>query len=511
MRLANAVLVDRTGPTSIKAYEHYCLEAPAFLRAEPCFLFEKVTFSVRMRKEGHLHETTRELSRDTIAVFEHLFVEPAHRVDIECAMDGKTVLCFSMTLNCSASLISVSSFTEQAETMFAGTRHWVQSLPFDRMLTETRSQIDERGAKLVFVTGSVGKTTTKELIGSVLSRHMPTAISTDSWNFPHEICSQIVNNADWASVFVMEAALGRHLTAMGKLLAPDILVITHIGHAHTSFSGDLTQLARQKLALAACMRKGGKIIFDGEQDFVKRIIFDEVTPVKNGDVDLISILSSKSRRSGIRAFRDSDAFYVEDESSRVTARIMKGAGEIPPISVGCAYAVWRELGGTETSEFVSAVSSFPGVPGRLEKVQVGRVRVINDAYNANPASMARFVSALVSERSAGNRVFAVMGEMLDLGELSEEMHAIAVENALKSSDALLLCGKAYAKWQSGQPKGVYYLEAPSPSDILERLMAEVGRFDVFAFKGSLATGIFGAARTFQRFLSRHFADQDAPQ
>ncbi|WP_426409238.1 Mur ligase family protein [Bradyrhizobium ganzhouense] len=502
MNIANIILLDSEGVRVVRAGDIYTVRGALCVRIEPAFVFQEGTLSISVSSpnEEKICSVVHKVSRDTIAVFEAI---PATRLGlhtVEICLNEKSIVNFSINIGKEATKIVSAAFRERNQSSFYRNRYRLQAIPFESMFRETHEVVRRKGASLIFVTGSVGKTTTKELLSWLLKPLRDLIHSTDSWNFPHEICSQIHNNSSWCSLFVMEAALGAHLGLMGKLLPPDVLVFTSVGKVHTSFSQDLQQIADQKAMLATHMSDGSTIVANFDNEFIRRAV-EKQKVVSERRVNVLRTSTNESSDADIIAMESDGKIVVVDKPRAIRIEcILKSDVLIPPNVIGCAYGAWRVMAGDEcpANEFADRLAEFPGAPGRLERIELANVTVVNDAYNSNPLSMRRFISHLALERSIGRRVLAVVGEMRDLGPLTHNEHAAIVAEVCNAADKVIFVGDLFKTVDLSST--VEWLSLDDLGVLDDKLSALVGEYDVFGFKGSYATGLFHLANG---FIAKH--------
>ncbi len=498
MNLANIILIDSKGIRLVRAGETYSVQGPSCVRIEPSFVFHELilAISVSGSNQQESSKTVRRVSRDTIAVFEAIPAAQLGAHTVEISLNDKSLVRFGIVIDRVATTIVTAAFREQNQSAFYRNRYRVQAVPFESMFRETHEAIRRTAASLVLVTGSVGKTTTKELLSWLLRSNRDLIHSTDSWNFPHEICSQIHNNRSWCGLFVMEAALGAHMGLMGKLLPPDVLVFTSVGKVHTSFSQDLQAIADQKAALAVNMPDGSTIVANYDNEFV-RCAVERLKAVGERRVHVLWVSSGDSDDADIMV-RETEGKIVIDDRRRPTQieSPLKSDVLIPANVIGCAYGAWRTIVGDEcpAREFIDRLAQFVGVPGRLERVELANVTIVNDAYNSNPLSMRRFISHLALEKSLGRRVLAVVGEMLDLGPLARSEHAAVVAELCNVADKVVVVGDLFEAIDS--PSNLERLISKDLGLLDNKLGELINEYDVFGFKGSYATGVFHLANRF---------------
>ncbi|WP_312348568.1 UDP-N-acetylmuramoyl-tripeptide--D-alanyl-D-alanine ligase [Actinomyces sp.] len=281
------------------------------------------------------------------------------------------------------------------------------------------------GITVVAITGSVGKTTTKDLLAQVLAAHAPTVAPLRSFN--NEVGTPLtVLRADLSTrylVLEMGASAPGNLTYLTGIAAPDVAVELRVGSAHLGGFGSREGLARAKVELV-----------DGE--------VPGATTVLNADDDLVSAMGSHAKGPVVRFSVDEgvpadvhalDISVDADDHPSFTLVTGEGRAHVDLGLVGAhhvhnalaAATVCRVLGlGTaDIAESLSGATALSPHRMAVSEVRVDGhpVTVIDDAYNANPDSVRAALEALAS-LAHGRRTVAVLGEMLELGDTSPALH-----------------------------------------------------------------------------------------
>ena len=283
----------------------------------------------------------------------------------------------------------------------------------------------EISAPVICVTGSAGKTTTKELLHTILSRKAPCAVSPGSRNGDTAAALNLFLVSRDDRFAVLEAGINHtgEMERISAILRPDIGIVTNISAAHLERLGSVENVLTEKLKL-----------------------FEHATPgftaFLNGDDPLLRAVTD------IRGVKPR-FFHAADWHGKLPF-----AGEHFRTDVAAAAAVASYLGVSET-DIAAAVEEFTPPEARCQFVHVGNCTVINDCYNANPASMQAALELLST--CPGKRI-AVLGDMLELGENAPEYHrqigALAAETNI---DALVCIGElaehiALGALDAGYPK-----------------------------------------------------------
>jgi UDP-N-acetylmuramoyl-tripeptide--D-alanyl-D-alanine ligase len=274
----------------------------------------------------------------------------------------------------------------------------------------------QRHIPVVAVTGSNGKTTTKELSYSILSSRYKVTKNTGNFNNHIGLPLSLIRMREDDEVVVLEmgASAQGEIRQLCDIAVPTCAVLTNIGQAHLEGFGTLETTRRTKLEIleyvkTAIVNADDLFLMEGVQQsgfrgMIIRYGIDNPADISADGIQLHETGSSFMLHTG------------EGRAVRVTPRI-SGRFNIynilAAVSVGTLFAV-------DILAIKEAVDSFPGVPMRLEYREMDGIIVISDAYNANPASMEEAVKELA--RARHGRSIAVLGDMLELGPYGEEAH-----------------------------------------------------------------------------------------
>ncbi len=272
-------------------------------------------------------------------------------------------------------------------------------------------------AWVIAVTGSVGKTTTKELIHAALSARYPGRSAAKSHNNRVGVPMTLLSARPSDAYVVVEVGTDTpvRMRSLGDIVQPDVAVITYAGHAHLAGLGSVEEVAREKASLLETVRPGGSAVINGEVDALRP--YHAVVPsVIYGEAD--------GRGLDIRLthVEQSDGLHFEvDGTSRFTLPML---GVHNAKNALAAIAVARRLGLSDR-EIAAGLADVREPSMRLEVTRIGPghrgVTVINDAYNANPESMAAALSTLEATATEGRRI-AILGDMADLGDHAADLH-----------------------------------------------------------------------------------------
>lgn len=254
---------------------------------------------------------------------------------------------------------------------------------------------------VVGITGSVGKTTTKELFNFTLSKLFRTHRNRESFNNFIGVPYTLSNIPDGAEVLIQEIGANRagEVEELSRLLKPDIGVITSVGEAHIEGFGNLESVIAEKRAILNHSSIG--IV---PSDFPYR--GDAIRFGRGGDVELVKAEMDEGGAN----------FTLRSISGTVSARVnVPGKGILKSILATCALLEALRI----DISVLEGVSDFRMPKWRMNVRRTGSTTLIMDFYNANPLSMRNAIDVL--SLHSGRKV-AILGEMLELGEVSVEKH-----------------------------------------------------------------------------------------
>ena len=272
-------------------------------------------------------------------------------------------------------------------------------------------------ALIIAVTGSVGKTTVKELTADMLAGDAPTARTRGNWNNAVGLSLSVLSMDSDSSVGVFEIGTNHpgEIAALCDVLAPSWGVVTNIGPAHIEFFGSERAIAEEKAALVDAVPDDGLVVLNADgghvDDLQSRARCRTVTVSVDGDADYSARELDLASRT----------FVIETRATKDRVRLVApGPGRHLVANALLAAAVARERG-VSWERIADALRRFRGLPMRWESVAVAGVHVINDAYNANPASMRAALETFEHEPVSGKK-WLVLGGMLELGDATAIEH-----------------------------------------------------------------------------------------
>jgi UDP-N-acetylmuramoyl-tripeptide--D-alanyl-D-alanine ligase len=294
--------------------------------------------------------------------------------------------------------------------------------------------------RTIGVTGSSGKTSTKELIASVLRTRFKTKATEGNLNNHIGVPLTLIRLDEEDQYGVVEMGMNHpgELAPLVKMTAPEIGVISSIGPAHIEFFADQAAIAAEKAELIAALPPEGLAVLNSDDEWSRRVAGrTRARMVWTG-----SRVESTWRAEDLRVATDSLSFRLVHGGSEVQVRLPV-VNRVMVANALLAAAVGRECGLTldEIARGLEAVK-LPGA--RMQVVLVHGAWIINDAYNANPDSMKAALIAL-SEFPGATRRLAVLGAMGELGQHATELHREIGEFAARQNLTFLIAAGPHAE------------------------------------------------------------------
>ena len=310
--------------------------------------------------------------------------------------------------------------------------------------------------KIIGITGSVGKTSTKEMISAVLSQKYNVLKTEGNFNNEIGLPLTILRIRREHEVAVVEMGISEfgEMHRIAKVAKPDICVMTNIGQCHLENLIDRDGVLRAKSEIFDFLKTDGHIVLNGNDD--KLITVQEVKGVKpvfyyveDGTAkkaDLpYEITADAIENKGLRGLNANLHFPEE------VCQIHEPIPGVHNVYNACAAACVGRIMGLTNEEICQGIAHAKTIAGRTNLITLGEVLVIDDCYNANPVSMKASLDVLAQ---ADGRKIAVLGDMGELGENGREMHYDVGNYASNAgADILFCCGTLSEELAKGAQRG----------------------------------------------------------
>jgi UDP-N-acetylmuramoyl-tripeptide--D-alanyl-D-alanine ligase len=349
------------------------------------------------------------------------------------------------------------------------------------------------------ITGSSGKTTTKDLAAQLIERLGPTIAPAGSFNneFGHPLTVLRADSSTRYLVLELSARGPGHIAYLCRIAPPRYGAVLNVGHAHAGEFGGLDQVARAKGELVEALPAGGAAILNADDPSVlamaARTAARVVTFGAASRAPWPTVGAADVRLDDLG--RPSFTLLTPEGQAPVTLRL-HGAHIVPDALAAAALARELGLGPAGIADGLSAAVARSRWRMEVHRRRDG-VTVINDAYNANPESVRAAVAAL-GHLAAGGRAFAILGHMAELGAISRASHEEVGEFAARADLAgLIAVGEEAAPILAGARRVRSWtgeaLAVPDGAAALDALANQLKPGDVVLVKASRAAHLEGVA------------------
>lgn len=345
--------------------------------------------------------------------------------------------------------------------------------------------VGERSPKVIGVTGSVGKTTTKEFIGTLLKQKYRVSTSFENYNSQIGLPLTIVNHTtEQDEILVLEMGMSGsgQIRQLVEIVPPDLAVITNVSLVHACYFQSLSEIADAKGEILSHPKtQVGILPYDDEN-------FHHLSQIGTCIKVSFSVLS-----------RSADYFFEDINENQVIINESKGEKLVDLgtvsllgkhnrcnllIALACARCI-----GLSWEEIKNGLPQLSLPKERLEKVEIAGIQFINDSYNASPISVKAALCCLPTPVGKGRRI-AVLGDMLELGKFSQECHKEVGEIALKYVDVLYCMGEEsqmiYSVWRQAKREAYWFKDLQTLSEALHH---HLQKDDLVLIKGSRSTNL----------------------
>lgn len=339
------------------------------------------------------------------------------------------------------------------------------------------------GAWVTGVTGSVGKTTVKEITASLLGQLGPTVRTSGNWNNHIGLPLSMLAMKQNTRFGVFEVGMNQpgEIHGLSELLTPDWAVITMIGPVHLENFPDVEAIANEKADLLRCLPASGAAFLYGGDPYYALLC--DAAPCR---VYTLSVEDEEPADFHV-IVRDGFVQVYEGGQHLAGKLVSPGPGRHHLINAGLAIMVAR-IAGCSMAQIGKGFAAYRQPPMRWEVGSCGPFTVVNDAYNANPVSMRAALDTFAVMQAKG-RKWLVLGDMLELGEYATEAHKEIGEYIGKHAWAGLVVVGIHARHvcdaavAAGLPKD-RVVAFPSVDEVGAWLLPQLAEEDVLLLKGS---------------------------
>jgi len=335
--------------------------------------------------------------------------------------------------------------------------------------------------QVVCITGSNGKTSTKDLTASVLSEQFPVTKTEGNLNNHIGLPLTLLRARESDEIGVFEIGMNHpgEIAPLARIAAPDVAIVTNIGTAHVEFLGTKEGIAREKGMLVEAVGPSGTVILNGDDEFSPSIAARTKADAIFCGLDAGDIFASELQTTATGITFRLHGFGRSVEAALPVPGIHMVRNALLAVAAGHVFGLSLEA-------CAAGLGKVQLTRGRLEQKVVRGIQVIDDSYNANPDSMKAALLTLAQMSTNGRRI-AVLGHMGELGEEAEHGHRdVGRATVDLGLDCVITVGDQAAwiaeeAWQGGLAKVMKF----ATSDEAVRALREVARAgDLVLVKGS---------------------------
>ncbi|HEY0759812.1 MAG TPA: UDP-N-acetylmuramoyl-tripeptide--D-alanyl-D-alanine ligase [Acidisarcina sp.] len=410
-------------------------------------------------------------------------------------VDGHDFVEAAMERGAWAAVVARGRFATLPELVRAGTLLVVEDDPLAALQRLAAAVRRHWGRRVVGITGSAGKTTTKDAVAAVLARRFKVLKSEGNLNNHFGLPLQLLKLEPEHEVAVIEMGMSAagEIAALAKIARPDWGVVTNVGNAHAeNFPTGIAGVARAKYELIEALPADGVAFLNCDDSYVSqfgrgfrgRVVHFGAGPCADPRVEEIEEAGSAGVKFKVRA---------GDRHAEVTLSLLgrhNVANALAALAVGLKAGVSLE-------ECVEALEGLRAADRRGEVLTIRGATVINDCYNSNPEALQSMIGTLVSLRAA--RRILVAGEMLELGRESAELHRACGRSAAERGIDIVAGVRGNAKLivEGAAQAGAEARYFETPEEAGEWLAAELREGDAVLLKGSRGVRLERALRVFE--------------
>ena len=327
---------------------------------------------------------------------------------------------------------------------------------------------------VISITGSNGKTTTKEMIKYVLSSSGKVCSNFGNFNnqFGLPLSVLELNKKHKYAIFELGASKRGDVAELAKIIKPNISVITTIAPEHLEFFKTMENIFETETEAIDFLKKDGKVVYNGDNIYLKRL--------KNKNINSFTFGFEKDNELRVEKIKDN--FYFNYKAKKIPVKL-KNDVEHNYLNAAAAFLV-SVLCKIETKKILERLAKFKGVKMRMQEFKLNKNKIIFDAYNANPQSMHSAIESLKKKKPK----ILILGDMKELGKYSLKYHRELGKYLLKNKfDMAYLIGKeikeTYKVLKDKKENVKYFLSADLAKSEINRILKDKSGFYVL-FKAS---------------------------
>jgi UDP-N-acetylmuramoyl-tripeptide--D-alanyl-D-alanine ligase len=333
------------------------------------------------------------------------------------------------------------------------------------------------GIKVVGITGSTGKTSTKDLVAAFLSGKYKVFKTQGNFNNEIGLPLMIFQLSKEYDIAVLEMGMSNfgEINKLANIALPDIAAITNIGVAHIEYLKTRENILKEKMSIADFFGNKNSLIVNCENDMLKTVTECDKFSLEKIGYDENYNLYAKN----IKLTSENTSFDVVTQDKKSYRFTLNMVGEHNVLNALIGIQIARNFGLT-FEEMEKGLENFNATSMRLEFINKNNFIIINDSYNANPDSMKAALEVL--KNYSGSRKIAVLGTMGELGDYAREAHIEVGKFAKGKADILLTTGEFKEYYQEGFREGTMVFK--SKQELIEALTDMIKTNDTILVKAS---------------------------
>jgi UDP-N-acetylmuramoyl-tripeptide--D-alanyl-D-alanine ligase len=338
---------------------------------------------------------------------------------------------------------------------------------------------------VIAITGSVGKTTTKNIVHHILSERFRTYQAPKNYNTLIGLPLSILDSDPDDQILVLELGTNYpgEIATLSKIATPDIALITTVQPSHLEGFGSLENIAEEKISIALGLKDNAPLIINADCIIL-------LNSCQNKSLKFLTFGKSSNtdyHAENIKLNDTSSSFTIEDNSIHLP---LAGLGAVE--NTIAAWAICSQLE-IKIQDFADALKNIPPITMRTQIIKISDLTVINDCYNANPASMKNAIDILTNfNRSENQRLVFVCGDMAELGSHEQKLHTELGQYIADSKIDLLVAVGPLAKIAAEKAAALnnhnlqikFFPDSPS---VCNNLTNYINPDDIILIKGSRVT------------------------
>ncbi len=287
----------------------------------------------------------------------------------------------------------------------------------------------------VAITGSVGKTTTKEFVAAVLSESLKVHKTEGNYNSNIGMPLSMLSMSRDTEVSVLEMGMSNfgEIEYLSRIAEPDIAIVTCIGSSHMEYLGSRENICRAKMEIVKGLKKGGTLLLNGDDDLLCSYPVEDFVPVYVGFGE-----NCQFRACNVRTTEKQTVFDIRYPGGSVDNVVIPTLGNHNVYAALFAFAVGIRMN-LELSAILRGLRNFVPVGMRQNIYELDGITVIEDCYNASPESMKAAIHVLrnVTLQKGKGRMAALLGDMYELGSRSDAFHEEVGREFAKDGGSML--------------------------------------------------------------------------